>query len=119
MQRYGKRAPGLDSTKRVNKATFMHQIMEKQQAAQQQQMYQQQQQQQQIVDPVREEPNQEENDNRPNQIPDGGIGDDESAATEEANAPGPDGGPSDDEWVGIIDALWLEYDKDNSGYLDR
>ena len=35
MQRYGKRAPGLDSTKRVNKATFMHQIMEKQQAAQQ------------------------------------------------------------------------------------
>lgn len=30
IQRYGKRAPGLDSSKRVNKATFMNQIMEKQ-----------------------------------------------------------------------------------------
>jgi len=29
IQRYGKRAPGLDASKRVNKAVFMNQIMEK------------------------------------------------------------------------------------------
>ena len=62
----------------------------------------------------------EENDHQqhPNQIPDGGIDDDESAATEVADGQA-DGGPNSDEWEVIIDALWIEYDKDNSGFLDR
>ena len=44
--------------------------------------------------------------------------DDESAATEVADGAN-DGKPSDDEWKAIIETLWVEYDQDNSGYLDR
>ena len=51
-----------------------------------------------------------------NQIPDGGIDDDESAATEVAEAPA---GEGDDEWTAIIENLWNEYDADNSGFLDK
>lgn len=52
-----------------------------------------------------------------NQIPDGGDqDDDESNATEMAG----EGQEEDDsEWNTIIDNLWNEYDKDNSGYLDK
>ena len=53
----------------------------------------------------------------PNQIPDGDIDDDESAATEVAD--GNDGKVEDSSWNQIIEVLWAEYDKDNSGYLDK
>ncbi len=52
----------------------------------------------------------------PNQIPDGGLDDDESAATEVAEAPAAD---QNDEWTAIIENLWNEYDADKSGYLDK
>ena len=45
--------------------------------------------------------------------------DDESAATEMADGNAPDGQPSDEEWKAIIDTLWVEYDQDNSGFLDK
>ena len=38
-------------------------------------------------------------------------GDDESAATEMAEAQA-NNGPSDDEWVAIVDVLWAQYDAD-------
>ena len=62
-----------------------------------------------------------ENDRQhPNQIPDGGIDDDESAATEVAEAPhDAAAAPESGEWDAIIDALWAEYDADGSGFLDR
>ena len=75
---------------------------------------------QQHVEPVQEEQNQEQmEDNQaqqqqPNQIPDGGLGDDESAATEVAEAPG--AGESeplvltDDHLTRVVDQYWSNYD---------
>ena len=57
IQRYGKRAAGLDSSKRVNKAVFMNQIVQKQQEAAH---YGAQMQERQHVEPVQEEQNQEQ-----------------------------------------------------------
>lgn len=54
IQRYGKRAPGLEGARRVNKAVFMNQIEQKRN---QQALYNMQQQQ---VEPVQEEQNYEE-----------------------------------------------------------
>ena len=113
IQRYGKRAPGLDTSKRVNKATFMNQIEEKRQQQMYLQQQQMQQQENQQIHPVQEEQQQHHN-----QIPDGGIDDDESAATEVADG-GADDNPSSNEWNVIIDALWAEYDVDGSGNLDK
>ena len=121
VQRYGKRAPAMDAARRVNKATFMNQIVERQnnlymQAAASNQH---------PVEPVQEEVNREEADGvaaaeEPSgEHVDEGLGDDESAATEIAEAPGPDGAMSQEDWVGIVDKLWAQYDADNSGYLDR
>lgn len=114
VQRYGKRAPAMDAARRVNKATFMNQIAERQNN-----MYMQSAANQPPVEPVQEEVNQEAEANANQPLPDGGLGDDESAATEIAEAPGPDGSMSPDEWQAVVDKLWSQYDVDNSGFLDR
>ena len=53
-----------------------------------------------------------------NQIP-GGDDDDVSGTTEVAEAPGNEENLPDTEWRAIVDALWSQYDADNSGYLDK
>ena len=119
VQRYGKRAPAMDAARRVNKATFMNQIVERQnnlymQAAASNQH---------PVEPVHEDVNREEADGVAaealNEVAGEGLGDDESAATEIAEAPGPDGAMSQEDWTAIVDKLWAQYDADNSGFLDR
>ena len=104
----------MDAARRVNKATFMNQIAERQNN-----MYMQSAANQPPVEPVQEEVNQEAEVNANQPLPDGGLGDDESAATEIAEAPGPDGSMSPDEWQAVVDKLWSQYDVDNSGFLDR
>ena len=45
--------------------------------------------------------------------------DDESAATEVVEAQGADGEPTNEEWIAIVNNLWIQYDEDQSGYLER
>lgn len=46
------------------------------------------------------------------------TGDDESAATEVANG-GDANRVSDSEWNAVIEALWDQFDSDQSGFLDK
>ena len=66
------------------------------------------------VEPVQEEQNPEPenaNEQQPAQIPDGGLDDDnESAATEVAEAPG--GDVYNESQLQVVDLIWAEYDKD-------
>jgi hypothetical protein len=55
----------------------------------------------------------------PNQIPDGHSEDDESAATEVAEPVGADHQPNQEDWEAIVNTLWIEYDTDKSGFIDR
>lgn len=54
----------------------------------------------------------------PAQIPDGGIDDDESAATEVAEAP-VDEEDHTKRCQAVVDGIWEEYDTDKNGVLDR
>lgn len=47
------------------------------------------------------------------------MSDDGSAATEVADVPRDDEAAAKDDMEKVIDALWTEFDKDNSGYLDK